>query len=433
MGHYVAHPLEWQEPLGFCHSRILPDKSCVLLYSGLRTSYSGRYSFFATDELAHVAGSDFSSVSNAISDSASTFDNAWFGYISYEMAHALERVSRSKPTMIAVAPIWFAQFGRIYCFDHESKTLTEYRHPSLPDENIAHELTTNDNILFTVSKISSNMTKSEYLDHVATIKRAILAGDCYQANLTRKFFGKFDKSLDTFDLFIRLCGISPAPYSAYIQTPECTILSSSPEKFLTITADGRIVTRPIKGTARRFSDAQQDMDSRLRLETSEKDKSENLMIVDLMRNDLSRCSEPGSVTVSNLFQVESFATVHHMDSTITSRKRKNLSALDVVKSCFPPGSMTGAPKIKAMEWCSRLEEMQRGIYSGAIGWFGGDGSCDLSVVIRTLIIKGKQFEFQVGGGIVADSAPESEWEETITKARGMLHALGVDESALREI
>ena len=149
------------------------------------------------------------------------------------------------------------------------------------------------------------------------------------------------------------------------------------------------------------------------------------MIVDLMRNDLARSCIPGSVITEKLFEITSHANVHHMSSTITGKIDAKCSAIDAIMRCFPPGSMTGAPKIRAMNICSKYERIERGIYSGAIGWLGGDGSCELSVVIRTLIIKGNTFEFQVGGAITADSDPEQEWMETIDKAKGILLALGL--------
>ena len=219
--------------------------------------------------------------------------------------------------------------------------------------------------------------------------------------------------------------MSPASYSAFMRLDDTYILSSSPELFLHADAAGHIHTRPIKGSAPRFQDEGQDRQSRDALTASAKDQAENLMIVDLMRNDLSRSCLPGSVRAEKLFEVTSHATIHHMSSMVTGIKRPECSTLDAVKACFPPGSMTGAPKIKAMDLCSRMEEIERGIYSGALGWFGGDGSCELSVVIRTLIMNGKNFEFQAGGGIVADSTPQGELDELIEKSRGIFTALEI--------
>ncbi len=203
--------------------------------------------------------------------------------------------------------------------------------------------------------------------------------------------------------------------------------------FLKIDADGRMAARPIKGTAPRHADPAQDEASREALAASGKDRAENLMIVDLMRNDFSRSSIPGSVKAERLFEVTSHTGIHHMASTVTGQKAPGLSTLEAIMHCFPPGSMTGAPKITAMNLCSALEQDARGVYGGAIGWLGGDGSAELSVVIRTLIVSGDRFEFQVGGGIVSDSAPQREWMETMDKSRGILKALGLPPEAIASL
>ncbi|NBO17982.1 MAG: anthranilate synthase component I family protein [Proteobacteria bacterium] len=237
--------------------------------------------------------------------------------------------------------------------------------------------------------------------------------------------GEFEAPPASFAMFRELCRISPAAYSSFLKMGDSCVLSSSPELFLRISPEGHITARPIKGTSPRSADAAQDAANRQLLENSEKDKAENLMIVDLMRNDLARASQPGSVKTEALFEITSHSTVHHMSSTIVARKRPGCTTLQAIAGAFPPGSMTGAPKIMAMQLCTQLEKLERGIYSGAIGWLGGDGSAELSVVIRTLIIQGKNFEFQVGGGIVADSTPEKELQETIDKAQGILKLLGI--------
>jgi para-aminobenzoate synthetase component 1 len=239
--------------------------------------------------------------------------------------------------------------------------------------------------------------------------------------------------VNSFSLFCRLCSVSPAPYSAFLKYEDKAVISSSPECFIHIQADGLVEMRPIKGSAARGLSEEEDKKIADKLYNSTKDRAENLMIVDLCRNDLSRGCKPGSVKVTQLYSIEQYATVHHMVSRIQGQKKPSECAIDVVKSCFPPGSMTGAPKIKAMEYCNTLEKHQRGIYSGAIGWFGGDGSVNLSVVIRTLLIDKNLFEFQVGGGIVLDSDPELEWHETLIKARGIGHTLGIVESQLEQL
>lgn len=198
-------------------------------------------------------------------------------------------------------------------------------------------------------------------------------------------------------------------------------------------AEGRVTVRPIKGSAPRGRTPEEDARFRDSLTLSEKDRAENLMIVDLMRNDLARGCVPGSVNVSNLFELTTHPLVHHLSSTISGVKREEVSALQLVAGCFPPGSMTGAPKVGAMRLCTALERLERGVYSGALGWFGGDGSVDLSVVIRTLVVQENRFEFQVGGGVVADSTPEGEWREALVKARGLARLLGISENQLAEL
>ncbi len=249
------------------------------------------------------------------------------------------------------------------------------------------------------------------------ILEKIAAGDLYQANLTRKFYGTTRRN--GFAQFYNLCALSPAPYAAYINMGEREIISMSPERFISITADGIATASPIKGTYPRGRTAAEDAALKAELGASEKNRAENLMIVDLMRSDFAKGSIPGSVKVNGLFKVSTYRHLHHMSSTITGHKEKNVSALDFILNCFPPGSMTGAPKIEAMKLCSRLESLQRGVYSGIIAWFGGDGSMDSSVVIRTLLQEGDKYEYQVGGGIVADSTPQDELDESLLKAKAL--------------
>jgi para-aminobenzoate synthetase component 1 len=324
-------------------------------------------------------------------------------------------------------------YARLFRFDHEERTIQEFvipaqagihavQHDALPDMD--SRLRGNDSI----KTLASNFTRAEYEQTVRNTLEQIAAGNFYQANITRKFFGRFAATPDYFNLFRRLCAASPAPYSAYIRHGDIAILSSSPETFLSIEGDS-ITSRPIKGSAPRGADEASDAAIRYALTTSAKNQAENLMIVDLMRHDLAHVSRSGSVKVTEHAALHSYATIHHLVSTIAAEKLPGLNAYDVARACFPPGSMTGAPKIAAMEWCAEQEKLERGVYSGALGWFGGNG-CDLSVVIRTVIFRGSRFEFQVGGGIVADSTPTDEWQETLVKARGIAQALGIDEKQL---
>ncbi len=432
MWHSTKHA--WADPLAVGAALKEQDAAWALLYSGMQTSYSGRYSYLALNPIKTIAAEDFTAFSEALSVEKEWYANAWFGYLGYPLRHCLETLPENAPGRLELPALWMTQFAEIWVFDHVDENIvihcnTEEYYEYLLDK-IKNDASGIPHGSVLVDTLESNMSKDNYLAHVKELQEAILRGDLYQANLTRKFFGTINNNAHPFDIFSLLCELSPAPYSSFLQLGEAAILSSSPEQFLHITTDGRAETRPIKGSAARIAE---DEVSRAALAASEKDRAENLMIVDLMRNDLSRGCEPGSVIVDSLFDVTSYATIHHMSSTITGQKRGDVTPLELVQHCFPPGSMTGTPKIKAMELCTALEQQERGVYSGAIGWFGGDGRVDLSVVIRTMVIQGDYVEFQVGGAIVADSDPEKEWEETLFKATALAKALGIPQETLRAL
>lgn len=410
----------WEEPLAFAKRFAGEDMS--LLYSGMREQHTGGISYLAVEPVEVVSGAGWDALPE-LGDGSDGLPE-WFGHLGYEL-HEQEKTSRS--SLVALPPFRLMRYAHLFRFDHMLRVINHYSR----DGNALEIPETKEpagSIL--VDTIASNMTRAQYEQSVADTVECIHAGDFYQANITRKFHGAFSGETNSFALFVKLTEASPAPYSAYIRHGRSAILSASPECFLTARADGTLITRPIKGSARRGKSETEDTQIREALATSTKNHAENLMIVDLMRNDLSRVSAPESVAVTEQSGLYTYATIHHLISTVTAKKRADVSVKDVVRACFPPGSMTGAPKIAAINWCATQEKVQRGVYSGAIGWFGGNHTCDLSVVIRTLLIEGENFEFQVGGGIVADSTPAEEWQETLTKARGILAALGLDESAI---
>lgn len=427
--------LAWRNPLHIAQEASVHALHWGLLYSGQQHAHTGRYSYLGLHPLETVRGEHFSVLAARLSNNRPTLDNAWFGYLGYELLHDMEHLPHEQRHATTLPRLCFTRFGIILVFDHLLQSLVVHHEPEcpLPDWLYDSDSPPPPPSVPKIAELRSSMTRSEYLDVVAATQEAIAQGQFYQANITRKFMGSWESEPNACSLFLKLCNASPAPYSAFMQMGDTAIISSSPECFISITADGRMETRPIKGTAARASDPEEDALQYHKLNNSEKDRAENLMIVDLMRNDLARSCQEGSVRVEKLFEVTTYATLHHMASTISGQKREDVSTLDAIKHCFPPGSMTGAPKIRAMEWCIEHERIQRGVYSGTLGWFGGDGSCDLSVVIRTLVVQGNHFEFQVGGGIVADSIPEKEWQETMTKARGIMHALGEDLSRLQAL
>jgi len=268
----------------------------------------------------------------------------------------------------------------------------------------------------------SNMSREAYGRAFARIKSYLLEGDCYQVNLAQCLSAPV--SGDPFAGYRALRQLNPAPFSAYLKTPFARILSSSPERFLRVRNGGQVETRPIKGTRPRGEAPEADSTLRRELTDSTKDRAENLMIVDLLRNDLGRVCRPGSVQVPELFEVESYATVHHLVSTVTGRLTPGQNALSLLRACFPGGSITGAPKIRAMEIIEELEPHRRGVYSGAIGYLGFDGAMDTNIAIRTLIHSGGHIRFWAGGGIVQDSQVTEEYRETLDKTAALLKLLG---------
>jgi para-aminobenzoate synthetase component 1 len=269
----------------------------------------------------------------------------------------------------------------------------------------------------TLSPVRSSMTRSEYLAAFERIARYIDAGDCYQVNLAQRF--EVQASGDAWSAYQALRAMNPAPHAAYLNLPFARVLSASPERFLHVRG-GRAETRPIKGTRPRSSDPRLDAERAQALRDSAKDRAENLMIVDLLRNDLAKSCRPGSVRVPRLFEVESFASVHHLVSTVTGELAPGRDAIDLLRGCFPGGSITGAPKVRAMQIIEELEPHRRGVYCGSIGYIGYDGAMDCNIAIRTLVCRNGYARFWAGGGIVADSVGEEEYQETFDKAAPFL-------------
>jgi para-aminobenzoate synthetase component 1 len=274
-------------------------------------------------------------------------------------------------------------------------------------------------------ELQSSFTHAGYLDAVAKVREYIFAGDIFQANISQRFDAPLDEP--PWSLYCRLRTQNAAPFAAYLDFPEAVILSASPERFLHVDINGHVETRPIKGTRPRGVGPEHDAALGLALTASAKDRAENLMIVDLLRNDLSRVCAPGTVRVPELFALEHYATVHHLVSTVVGDLAPGLDGLNLLRAAFPGGSITGAPKVRAMEIIAELEPPERGVYCGAIGYWSLTGALDSSIAIRTAVAHAGRVYFSAGGGIVADSDPEQEYRETLDKARGMIDALRVPE------
>jgi para-aminobenzoate synthetase component I len=273
---------------------------------------------------------------------------------------------------------------------------------------------------FTGDTLHSNFTRSDYLATIRRVKEYIAAGDIYQVNLSQRFSTPFTVSPIT--LYENLRQLSPAPFGGLLMSDDWALVSSSPERFLQVRGD-TVETRPIKGTRPRGATPAEDARLAHELISSEKDRAENVMIVDLLRNDLGKVCDYGSVQTTELWALESYANVHHLVSTVEGRLRQGKTSMDCLRACFPGGSITGAPKVRSMEIIEELEPTKRGPYTGAIGYASFCGDMDTNIIIRTLVVKDGQAHFQVGGGIVADSDPDAEYEETLDKGRAMARAL----------
>jgi para-aminobenzoate synthetase component 1 len=278
----------------------------------------------------------------------------------------------------------------------------------------------------TISAWRSNFDRAGYEAAVQQVIDYIFAGDIFQANLSQSFRAEFarDAIPKRFDLYRRLRDFSSAPFGAFLNFGDVAVLSNSPERFLRL-RDGKIETKPIKGTRPRGETPLADAELAQELMLSPKDRAENIMIVDLLRNDLSKVSNPHTVETPTICALESYANVHHLVSTVTGELKDGKTAIDALRACFPGGSITGAPKIRAMEIITELEGTTRGAYCGAIGYVGFDGAMDTNIAIRTLAVNGGKMAFNVGGGIVADSDPAMEYEETLAKAAKMFEVFGI--------
>jgi para-aminobenzoate synthetase component 1 len=361
------------------------------------------------------------------------FGGGMAGYFAYDLCHHVECLPRTAVDDVNIPDAVVGLYETAILVDHQLKDVWLVEFDFRPGaearmdafEARIREAEKNGLDLEPAWKTStpvfeSNFTKEDYLEAIRKIKRYIKSGDLYQVNMTQRFTAQMTD--DPLMLYKKLRTINPAPFSAYMPFEEATIISSSPERFIQI-RNGEIETRPIKGTRPRGKTPEEDAVESALLLASEKDRSELLMIVDLERNDLGKVAEVGSVKVPELFVIEEYPTVYHLVSTVTATLRAGLSPIDLLRAAFPGGSITGAPKIRAMEIIDELEPTQRNLYTGSIGYIGFNGDTDLNIVIRTIVAKEGKAYFQVGGGIVWDSEEYAEYEETLHKARALMKAL----------
>ena len=357
------------------------------------------------------------------------FAGGALGYWGYDLARRLMSLPELAEDAEHLPDMAVGIYDWAIVLDHQKKTaqlVSQQRDPSsaqtLPQilARLQHSDSVPKQTFKVYGHIQSNLTRPDYQAAFETVQDYLTAGECYQINLAQRYVAR--ASGHALPAYLELRRLSPAPYAAFLNLPQAQILCASPECFLQV-RERKVETRPIKGTRPRKADLQQDEQIARELQHSVKDRAENLMIVDLLRNDLGKSCAPGSVQAPRLFEVESFAQVHHLVSTVTGHLSQEQDALSLLRHCFPGGSVTGAPKQRAMEIIEQLEPQRRGVYCGSIGYIGFDGNMDSNITIRTLVYSDGRIRFWAGGGVVADSEAEAEYQETLDKARAMVDLL----------
>jgi para-aminobenzoate synthetase component 1 len=429
-----------------CH---LPH--CVFFDSAMADPHLGRYSFVSADPFDWMmASADDVGVWGRLKERLSRFpcsavadlppfQGGAAGLFSYDLSRSLERLPLPKCDEFQIPGLAIGLYDVVVAFDHvaerawiisqgfpEVDPLLRHRRAKARARQFEQLLSSNETSEFSAGaagsadELTSNLTRDEYLAMVGRGIEYILAGDVFQVNLAQRVMHPARD--DSVSLYLRLRERNAAPFAAFFDLGEFQIVSASPERFMQLRGR-RAETRPIKGTRRRGAEAEADRRESDELQGSEKDRAENVMIVDLLRNDLSKVCMPDSVVVSELCRLEKYAFVQHLVSVVEGEPRDEFGAIDLLRAAFPGGSVTGAPKVRAMEIIAELEPHARGAYCGALGYIGFDGSMDTSILIRTITAGRSWWQLPVGGGIVAQSDPRREYEETWAKAEGMIRAL----------
>jgi para-aminobenzoate synthetase component 1 len=353
------------------------------------------------------------------------------GYFGYDFGRQSESIQSIKPCATELPDLRLGLYLWSLVIDHELRKNTLHFHPSFPldlQQEIRSRLIEKPEIADTgfvlKETFKATVSKDRYIEAISQVKQYITEGDCYQVNYAQHLCAPFEG--DLWQAYKRLRNANPAPYSAFWQWQDQAILSLSPERFIQAYPENKIIkaqTKPIKGTVLRGKTVEEDQENAIQLLNSDKDRAENLMIVDLLRNDLGKSCIAGSIRVPKLFDLESFPNVHHLVSTVTGDLKPDYSPLDLLRGCFPGGSITGAPKKRSMEIIDELEPIQRSVYCGSIGYLCASNQMDTNIAIRTVIAEDSTVHCWGGGGIVADSDANSEFEESMNKIRLMLETL----------
>ena len=441
------------------HSFLAADPATAVRSKGQLTQQlvDGRWIRVAPDPLTHVGALLAPHAGDPVTG-LPPFQGGVAGYVGYDWGMMLERVPRTRYDDLSVPDVLLGLYDWVIAWDHAERRAWVIS-TGIPERGTAREQRAARRLAFVKERLAvrpdvgglpsrqkdavasgaprrpaapsypvsdfpgvrSNFTREGYLDAVGRVIEYVCAGDIFQANLSQRLEAPLVGT--PLDLYRRLRQRNAAPFSAYLDFGDLVVASSSPERFLRVQPGGRVETRPIKGTRPRGLSPEHDAALARALVESEKDRAENVIIVDLLRNDLSRVCRAGTVRVPELFALEHYATVHHLVSTVVGELAPEHPPADLLRAAFPGGSITGAPKVRAMQIIAELEPTQRAVYCGSIGYLSLTGALDTSIVIRTCLVLGRQVYAQVGGGIVADSDPESEYRETLDKARGLVAAL----------
>ena len=417
-----------EQPLPF---RIEKPQSAKQLFDSMR-KLSKHYSPLpSSSDSASAKVDKTNNASSELSTASLPFNGGWLGYLSYDFGRALEELPDDTEDDISLPWLSMGLYQWAIISDHQLKSTTLYNFglnsirwnkisqeviESLSDQNS----TKHQQDFKLTTEWQSNTSQSDYENAFLKIKNYIYAGDCYQVNFAQRFQAQFQGSV--FDAYQQLSNANQAPFSAFMQYGDHQILSMSPERFIECHQQ-QVITQPIKGTRPRSTNPEEDKQLGEALVNSEKDRAENLMIVDLLRNDLSRTADIGSVKVSELFGHYKFESVHHLISTIESKLKPGMDPFDLLATTLPGGSITGAPKIRAMEIIEELEKVKRNLYCGIIGYIDFEGNMDTNICIRTLIAKNENLYCWAGGGLVADSECDAEYQETFDKLRKILPIL----------
>ncbi len=426
------------------------QKDIIFLDSGMDFDNLGQYSFIGLNPFITLKGRNNECYINGEKSKCSVFEKlrvllkeykctnntgipfkrGSIGYISYDLGLEFENIIVNSKEDLILPHFYFVFYDNLIIFDNKNGKkyisacgiLDSHENSITAIEKLIgkqKKLQYTD-IKINKTEFTSNFTREEYIKSVSNVKEYIRSGDIYIANLTQRFTATTDKS--AYEIYSDLRRINPAPFASFMRFEDFDVISSSPERFIKI-RNRQVETRPIKGTRPRGENALEDEKNKNELLNSDKDKAELLMIVDLERNDLSKVCKPHSVKVTELFQLEEYSTVFHLVSTVVGELKDDADSAECLKACFPGGSITGTPKIRAMEIIDELEGLKRSLYTGCIGYFAFDGNADFNIVIRTIIKKDNQVYFGVGGGITWDSNEEAEYDETLDKARALMRVI----------